>query len=178
MDAPRSEPRDDGRTPKYANGRGHNRHRIGSVEEAQAIRYDVDGVDVPSTMESRPNRSYLGHTSEIFPTPWPWEDRWTGNDSAFRRIPSRWSLVRRYNGTERAVLVHEINRLASIENPGRCASRRRLVDGWCASYVIPGTNYCKWHTEASHRAEAVATAARVKEDQRLASLAKRSTEGS
>lgn len=178
MDAPRSEPRDDGKTPKYADGRGKNRPRIWSVEEAQSIRYDIDGVNVPSTMESRPNKSYLGHTSEIFPTPWPLEDRWTGNDPFFRRIPNQWHTETLYTQEEQVAVLHEIQRLASIENPGRCMSRRRHVDGWCAQWVIPGTNYCKWHTKSHKREAAEATQAKVKQHRRVASMTKRLSEGS
>lgn len=146
MDEPRSEPIDQGKTPKYKDGG----RRIHDVEAAQSITYKVkraDGVmvEVPGTMYSRANMTYLGHTSELFETPWKYEDRWVGNDPMFRRIPSQWSRFTRLTPDERRKYNIEMMRLAEIENPGRCCERRRWTDGWCRNLPIKGTLWCRWH---------------------------------
>jgi len=144
MDEPRSAPRDDGKTPKYEDPK-----RIDDLEIAQSRLYVItrsDGieVEVPGTLCSRPNRTYLGHTSELYETPWDLEDRWLGNDPQFRRIPSRTQRFRMLEAERRKHEV-EILRLAAIENPGKCCERRRWVDGWCERPRNTGTLWCHWH---------------------------------
>ena len=146
MDEPRSEPRDEGRVPKHLKP-----EETYTVEQALLARVDfqtVDGpvVQVPATLLKRANTSYLGHTSELFPTPWPFEDRWVRNDPFFRRIPTQTVRNAVYTAAEREIITAEIYRLAEIENPGRCRERRRYIDGWCHLWRMPGSDACHRHT--------------------------------
>ena len=165
MDEPRLEPRDDGKTPKYdLYPDGTQRRPRLSVEDAQTrmtVRITAEGEEhtVPSTLLAKPNTSYLGHTSEVFETPWPWEGRWTGNDPHFRRIPSKGGRTGAWRATERAVYEAEIRRLAAIENPGRCAERRRYFDAWCTKRPLRGSTFCDWHTDKSKKPAAAVKAA-------------------
>ena len=131
MDEPRPAPILSDRLPK-----GFNAEVFASREAALEMRFVVVGLDgemmhVPGTMLSRANKSFLGHTSDLFPMEWEWEDRWTADDPYFRRIPSPRQLYSLYKSEERYILIQEIERLSAIENPGRCMSRRRWYDGWC-----------------------------------------------
>lgn len=82
------------------------------------------------------NYTYDGHTSDIFPTPWPTEGRYMHTGER-RRFTS--SLV--WTPEERA----ERDRLADIENPGRCRARRHRVDAWCTRVPAKGMHVCKLH---------------------------------
>jgi len=175
MDEPRSEPRDDGKTPKYDDPK-----KIHTVEEAQRIKYtvtDIHGneIEVPGTMYSRPNVSYLGHTSDLFITPWIYEDRYTLNDPFFRRIPNLNQRERFYTIEERFYLSAEIARLAAIENPNRCVERRRKTDGWCQKHPMVGGLRCEWHTGMEHKATVAKKAAVIRQHKRASIIMKNKT---
>lgn len=92
--------------------------------------------DLPKDMNGRPNMSYLGHTSDIIPTPWPWEGR-----KVVPGMPRRFPIRKVRTRAEEA----ERKRLAAIENPGKCQSRRDQTDGWCQWPCSPGLNVCWVH---------------------------------
>jgi hypothetical protein len=160
MDSPRSEPRDQGKTPKYLKP-----EQFVTVEQAQLMKFtwkDPYGnvFELPSTLMRRPNTSYLGHQSPLFETPWPYEDRWTGNDPFFRRIPGARSRTR--------AQTDEMFRLADIENPGRCRSRRRWVDGWCHRHRYLGGDTCDKHMSVSEKRRRKEQLAKQEEIRRVA----------
>jgi hypothetical protein len=93
--------------------------------------------DLPKDLLGRPNKSYLGHTSELVPTPWPYEGRRTAPG-----IPRR--FTRRNDGRTKAE-DNELKRLAKIENPGKCQGRRNQIDGWCTWPCYPGLTVCWRH---------------------------------
>lgn len=86
--------------------------------------------------EQRPNRSYMGHTSELIPTPWPWEGR-----DLLPGVPRRFPLQREQSKE----IYKERQRLAAIENPGLCQARRRRRDAWCKQKRATGLTVCTWH---------------------------------
>jgi hypothetical protein len=93
--------------------------------------------DLPLGLDGRPNMSYLGHTSEIVPTPWPYEGRRTAPG-----MPRRFTR----RGSGRTFKEEkERQRLAAIENPGKCQSRRNKRDGWCTWPCYPGAKVCWVH---------------------------------
>ena len=96
----------------------------------------IDESKLPLDKSGRPNRSYLGHTSDIFPTPWD-------NEGAFVEVgaPKRFKYVKDRNYAEEQERI----RLAGIENAGRCASRRNRYDGWCRRWPQPGMTVCYRH---------------------------------
>ena len=91
----------------------------------------------PGPLPKHLNYTYKGHTSEIFPTPWPYEGRKTVG------VPR--DQVRFPPGQKTFKELKEFHRLAAIENPGRCRSRRRHTDAWCRNKPIPGLTRCRWH---------------------------------
>jgi len=96
----------------------------------------VDDAQLPLDKRGRPNRSYLGHTSTIIPTPWENEGAYI-EFGAPRRVPIR--KVRTYAEEQERI------RLAKIENPGRCQSRLQRTDGWCQKWPINGLDVCYKH---------------------------------
>ena len=154
---PQTGPRDEGKQRKH---QGARQDTVCSLEYAESMKFtvkDSSGADVEvlGTLLRRPNRTYLGHQSDIFETPWRWEDRWTGNDPHFRRIPAKYSPSWLTLPVEqRRKMRDEIVRLAAIENPGRCAARRRWVDGWCGRHAIPGGTLCNWHSRDYEKEQA------------------------
>lgn len=96
----------------------------------------MEDAQLPKDKRGRPNRSYLGHTSDLIPTPWE-------NEGAFvepgepRRFPLR--KDRTYAQEQERI------RLAAIENAGRCASRCQRYDGWCRKFPMKGLNVCMKH---------------------------------
>jgi hypothetical protein len=176
MDEPRAEPRNDGKSPKYEDER-----IIQTVEEAQRIKYTVYDnnnipVEVPGSMFSRPNKSYLGHTSDVFITPWLYEDRSTLNDPFFRRIPNQSQRKRFYSSEEQEEMLTEIARLAAIENPGRCMERRRRFDGWCTMHPMLGGLRCYWHTPSEQRKTMRKRTNTVKQQRRADRILRKTTE--
>ena len=92
--------------------------------------------ELPLTLNGRPNRSYLGHTSDLIQTPYPLEGQQLEPGQP-RRFPLR--AVRTY-----AEEMERI-RLAKIENPGKCQSRRQKFDEWCGKWPIKGLDVCRHH---------------------------------
>lgn len=157
MQDPQTGPRDEGRKPKFAGAKNGAQDTAITFDSAQALKFTLESIDgdlveVPGTLLGMPNRSYLGHTSDLVETPWQWEDRWTGNDPHFRRIPAQaspsWMLMSK---SERKKMRAEVRRLAAIENPGNCVSRRRWIDGWCKKSPTPGGTKCRWHASSTEK---------------------------
>lgn len=96
----------------------------------------MDDAQLPLDKRGRPNRSYLGHTSDIIPTPWENEGAYL-EPGAPRRFPLR--SVRTYAQEK------ERRRLAQIENAGRCQSRANKYDAWCRKWPMNGLDVCRFH---------------------------------
>ena len=106
------------------------------MKRAYTIQSLAEDVWLPKDVRGYPNRSYLGHTSDIIPTPWPHEGQ-PVEGSQVRRIP-----IREFRTLEQE---KERKRLAAIENPGRCQARMRRVDAWCRKFPINGLDVCFRH---------------------------------
>ena len=91
---------------------------------------------LPKDKRGYPNRSYLGHTSEIIPTPW-------ANEGGFVEVgqPKRFPPARKRTREQDKERI----RLSKIENPGRCQARMIRYDGWCRKNKINGLEVCFKH---------------------------------
>jgi hypothetical protein len=96
----------------------------------------MDESKLPRDTRGRPNRSYLGHTSELIQTPYPLEGQRLEPGQP-RRFPLR--AVRTYAEDKERV------RLAQIENAGKCQSRRQKFDEWCGKWPMKGLEVCRFH---------------------------------
>jgi len=96
----------------------------------------MEETRLPIDAKGNPNRSYLGHTSELIPTPWPREGMYIEPG-----MPRRFPKVKDRTPQEEA----ERKRLAEIENPGRCQSRQNKIDSWCRRFPTPGLKVCYKH---------------------------------
>lgn len=126
---------------------------------------------LPLDALGRPNRTYMGHTSECIPTPWPHEGRVIPYGDTLRRFP----LIKDRTKEQEAERI----RLAAIENPGRCQARRRHFDGWCAMIPPPGNVVCKHHggNTKAQKARAEATRNMSKTSKRAMELLKSVQDG-
>jgi hypothetical protein len=118
----------------------------------------------PNGFPREMNYTYAGHTSDIIPTPWPFEGRKALRGTE-RRIPERHTPE----------IKHEIDRLAAIENPGRCASRCRHFDKWCWELPLVGATKCRWHIGARKREKQQRAAVQLALNARVRSLVKRAS---
>ena len=179
MHGPQTGPRDEGKVPKYLGG---PQDTTVSFETAHSMSFEVETIEgevviIPGTLLARPNKSYMGHTSDIFETPWPWEDRWTGNDAHFRRIPARygnaWKMMTK---EEKRAYLYEVRRLAAIESPGYCCSRRSRIDGWCKNRPLQGSRKCRWHAGGLEKKRAKVRAERRELDDQLRRVIRKRSE--
>lgn len=94
----------------------------------------------PGPLPRAQNYTYNGHTSDIIPTPWPYEGR-QALKGVIRRFPPKAQRTEEQEA--------ERIRLAAIENPGRCQARRRNTDAWCHNRPERGLLVCRWHGGSS-----------------------------